>query len=72
MKFLKSIPLAAYLAILYLIILGFIKITGSKDISIEIQYIANLIFYGVQCLVMVVLTLTIYIIREVRKVYEKI
>ncbi|HEM6281344.1 TPA: hypothetical protein U2C93_001607 [Streptococcus suis] len=72
MKFLKSIPLAAYLAILYLIIFGFIKITGSKDTSVEIQYIANLIYYGVQCLVMLVSALTIYIIREVRKVYEKV
>lgn len=59
MKFLKSIPLTAYLGILYLNIFVFIKITGPKDISVEIQHIANLVFYGVQCLVMLVLAIKI-------------
>lgn len=72
MKFLKSIPISFYFFLLYFICFGVLRINQPKDISGEIKYIVDLVYYGVQVLLMLVMSITVFIIREVRKVYEKV
>ena len=72
MKFLKSVPISFYLFLLYFICFGVLRINQPKDISGEIKYIVDLVYYGVQVLLMLVVSIAVYIIREVRKVYEKV
>ncbi|NQP58356.1 hypothetical protein HO913_03350 [Streptococcus suis] len=72
MKFMKSVPISFYLFLLYFICFGVLRINQPKDISGELKYIADLVYYGVQVLLMLVVSIAVYINREVRKVYEKV
>lgn len=72
MKFLKRIPIYLYVFLFCYFIFFSLRLGLTKTVSVELNYLADYILLGVMSLMMLSITLTSIVRREVRKVYEKV